>query len=213
MNGHTSLGFIAAAVLAGCNAAGATAIPTTAPTVTAAPAATGPTAFATTLFSVPFSLTLPAGWKVGQEEPDMFAAYISTDHTTLDAGVDIQLVPKVYQDICNRDAGTTSGGATPAELAAWMLALSPLKATAGAPATIDGSQAVVVDESFAGTPCVNGELWPTSGGWLDASERKQYYLFEVGGKRFVATIVSSDAKFDAELSAGLQVLGSLHFTR
>ena len=166
----------------------------------------------TTTFSVPFSLTLPQGWKVGDEKPDMFAAYISTDHETLDAGVDIQLVPKVFLDPCNKDAGTATGGTTAAELAAWMLAFAPLKGTAGAQTTIAGSDALVVNEAFAGTPCENPELWPTSGGWLDASEHKRYFVFEVAGKRFVATIVSSDAKFDSQVDATLAILQSLRFT-
>lgn len=200
-----------AAAVAACNATGATAIPTPA-TATSAPGGSGSTQFSTTVFSVPFSLTLPPGWKVFQEEPDMFAAYISTDHETADVSVDIQLVPKVYLDPCNKDAGTATGGSTAAELVTWMLAYAPLQGSAGPATTIAGSKALVVDEAFAGTPCVNAELWPTSGGWLDASQHKRHFVFEVGGKRLVAAIASSDAKFDSQVDAALAVLASLRFT-
>jgi hypothetical protein len=200
-----------AAAAAACNATGATAIPTAPADASSAPAASGPTAYATTTFGVPFSLTLPAGWKVFEEKPDMFAAYLSTDDQTRDAGVDIQLVPRVHADPCHPDAGDATGGSTAAELSTWMLAFAPLHGTAAAPATIGGTRALVVDEAFAGTPCVNAELWPTDGGWLDASERKRYFVFEVGGKRLVATIVSSDAKFDAQADAVLGILVSLRF--
>jgi hypothetical protein len=59
---------VAIAGAAACNATGQTAmpsaatIPASAPSVTPVPS--GPTAFSTTTFGVPFSLTLPAGWKV-----------------------------------------------------------------------------------------------------------------------------------------------------
>lgn len=200
-----------AAAVAACNATGATAIPTRA-TATSAPGGSGPTAFSTTVFSVPFSLTLPTGWKVFEETPDMFAAYISTDHETADVSIDVQLVPKVNLDPCNKAAGTTSGGSTAAELVTWMLAFAPMHGSAGTATTIDGTKALVVDEAFAGTPCVNAELWPTSGGWLAASEHKRHFVFEVGGKRLVAAIASSDARFDSQVDAALAVLASLHFT-
>jgi hypothetical protein len=202
---------VIAVCAAACNATGATAIPTTRPEATVALGGSGPTAFSSTTFGVPFSLTLPAGWKVFEEKPDMFAAYVSTDHQTRDAGLDIQLVSKVHVDPCNPGGGDTSGGSTASELATWMLAFAPLHGTAGAPATIGGAKALVVDEAFAGTPCVNAELWPTDGGWLDASERKRYFVFEVGGKRLVATIVSTDAKFDAQADAVVGILASLRF--
>lgn len=197
---------------AACNATGATAIPTQPAIATVAPAATGPTAFATRTFAVPFSLTLPAGWKVADESADMFTAYISTDHTTFDVAVDIQLVRMVHGDPCNKDAGDVPGGTSAADLAAWMLAFAPLAATAGAPTTIDSAPTLVVDEGFAGTPCVNAELWPTAGGWLDATEKKRYFVFEIKGKRLVATVASSDAKFEAQVGAGLAVINSLDFT-
>ena len=207
-----------AAAIAACNATGATPIPppataTGAPaTATTAPGGSGPTALSTTVFSVPFSLTLPTGWEVFDEQPDMFAAYVSTDNETADVNIDIQVVPKVNLDPCDKDAGTATGGSTAAELSTWMLAYAPLKGSAGTATTIDGSKALVVDEAFAGTPCVNPVLWPTDGGWLDASEHKRYFVFEVGGKRLVATIISSDAKFDSHVDAALAVLASLRFT-
>lgn len=219
LTANRSLGIIvavAAATAAACSATGATAIPTQPAIATSAPsgagAASGPTTYATTSFGAPFSLTLPAGWKVVDDSPDMFTAYIAPDPTSMDAAIDIQLVPVVHKDLCNKDAGDVTGGTTAADLAAWMLALAPLAATAGTATTIDGAPALVVDESFTGTPCVNGELWPTAGGWLDASEQKRYFVFEVGGKRLVATIASSDAKFAAQSAAALAVLESVNFT-
>ncbi len=68
-----------------------------------------------------------------------------------------------------------------------MLALAPLAATAGTATSIDGAPALVVEESFAGTPCVNGELWPTA-------------------------IAGSDAEFAAQSGAALAVLESVNFT-
>jgi len=200
------------AAAAACNATGATAIPTPPPTTTSAPGGSGPTALSTTIFSVPFSLTLPTGWTVFDEQPDMFAAYISTDNETADVGIDIQLVPKVHLDPCDKGAGTITAGSTAAELAAWMVAYAPLNGSAGTATTIDGAKALVVDEAFAGTPCENPELWPTDGGWLDASEHKRYFVFEVGGQRLVATIHSSDAEFDSHVEAALAVLATLRFT-
>jgi len=206
-----ALVMIFSAAAAACNATGATAIPTP-PTTTSAPGGSGPTALSTTVFSVPFSLTLPADWTVLDEQPDMFAAFISTDGETADVGIDIQLVPKVHVEPCDKAAGTATGGSTAAELATWMLAYAPLNGSAGAATTIDGSKALVVDEAFAGTPCEHPELWPTDGGWLDAGERKRYFVFEVGGQRLVATIHSSDAKFDVQVDAALAVLATIRFT-
>lgn len=210
-----SLGLVIAfaAATAACNATGATAIPTQPAAATPAPAASGPTTYATTTFGVPFSLTLPAGWKVADDSPDMFTAYISTAPDTFDAAIDVQLVPTVHVDPCDKAAGTEPGGSTAADLAAWMLAYAPMAGSAGAPTTIDGSTALVVNEEWAGTACENGELWPTPGGWLDAPEHKRFFIFEVGGKRLVASIASSNEKFDAQVGAGLAVLESVRFTR
>jgi hypothetical protein len=213
---HTvALALVLAAMAAGCNATGATAIPTTPPANVAnssVPGASGPSVFASTIFGEPFSVTLPAGWKVSDEKPDMFTAYLSTDHTTIDSAIDLQLVTKVHADPCNKDAGDVPGGTTASELASWMLAYKPLAGTAGAETTIAGFPAEVIDEAFAATPCENAELWPTAGGWLDASEKKRYFVFEAGGKRLVATIVSPDAKFASQVDSAMTVIESLRFT-
>jgi len=199
------------ALLAGaCQATAATAIPTSAP-ATASATPSGPTGYATTTFSVPFSVVLPAGWKVGDEKQDMFTAYLATAAGGPQVGIDIQLVPVVHTDPCNLQSATVDGGSSAADLVTWMLAFKPLAGKAGAPATIDGSAALVVDEQFAGTPCENAELWPTAGGWLDAGEQKRYFVFEMGGKRLVATIFSSDANFAANVDAARAVLGALDF--
>lgn len=210
---HRSFAFAAAIAMltVACNATGPTAIPTTKPIATAPATSGGPTAFATTTFSVPFSLTLPTGWKVADERADMFTAYLATSDGSPAVGVDIQLVPVVHADPCKVAAGTVAGGSSAADLAAWMLAFKPLAATAGAPATIGGADALVVDEAFAATPCENAELWPTAGGWLDATEQKRYFVFEMAGKRLVATIFSSDANFAVNVDAATAVLGTLDF--
>jgi hypothetical protein len=210
-----TLVIVVAAATAACNATGATAIPTQPAPATGAPsaavAASGPTAFTSTAFGMPFSLTLPAGWKVAEDSPDMFTAYLSTAPETFDVAVDIQLVPAVYKDPCNKAAGTESAGTTAADLATWMLAYAPLASTAGSETTINGSTALVVDEAWAGAPCENGELWATPGGWLDAPEQKRFFIFEVAGKRLVAAIASSNEQFAAQVDAGLAVLASLKF--
>jgi hypothetical protein len=46
-----------------------------------------------------------------------------------------------------------------------------------------------------------------------APEQKRFFVFEVGGKRVVAAIASSNEKFSAQVVAGLAVLESLTFTR
>jgi hypothetical protein len=112
---------------------------------------------------------------------------------------------------CKIEAGTVDGGSTAADLGAWMVAFKPLAATAGAPTTIGGADALVIDEAFAATPCKNAELWPTPGGWLDASEQKRYFVFEVGGKRLVATIFSDDWNFAANVDAAAAVLATVTF--
>lgn len=196
---------------AACGATGATAIPTKAPATTSAATAGGPVAFASTTFGVPFTMTLPAGWKVADEAADMFTAYLPAAGEGFTAAIDIQLVPVVHVDPCNAEAGTTAAGTTAADLAAWMLAFKPLAATAGAPATIGAAESLVIDEAFAGTPCENAELWPTDGGWLDASEQKRYFVLEVGGKRLVATIATADANFAANVDVAAAVLSTLAF--
>lgn len=209
-----SLGLVAAAAL-GIAACGPAAVsgPSAARQSVTTSAPSGSTGLTTTTtFGVPFSLALPTGWKVGIEEADMFAAYLATGDN-LEVGVDVQLVPKVHADPCNTEAGTDDGGASAGDLASWMIKYVPLAGTAGAPSTIGGSDALVVDEAFAGTPCQNPELWPTSGGWLDATEHKRYFVFEVAGKRLVATIVSTDAGFAANVDVGLAVLGTVTFDR
>ena len=82
---------------------------------------------------------LPAGWKIGVDDVGMFTAYLLTTGDIPDVGVDIQLVPVVHKDPCDPNSGTVQQGYSAADLAAWMLAFKPLAATAGAPATVDGS--------------------------------------------------------------------------
>lgn len=195
-------------LLSACNAA---ARPTLAPVQATAPptAATGPTDFSTTTFAVPFSITLPAGWKVGIEQSDML--FVGLDGGPQVIGTDVQIVSAAVADPCDDASGAAAIGPSAADLANWMLAWAPLKATAAAPVTIGGQQALVVEEAFAGAPCPTANIWRTDGGYLDPTEHKRYFIFETGGKRFVATIVSQDANFAAHVDEGLAVLESLAF--
>ena len=203
---------ISATLAVGIAACNAPAPPTLAPIhPTPQPSAgTGPTDFSTTSFAVPFTITIPSGWRAGDQTADMLALGLAGNAENI--GIDIQLVPKVYADPCaDRSGATDPAGSSAADLAAWMLAWAPLAAASSAPVTIAGQHALVVDEAFAGMPCQNANLWPTSGGWLDAAEHKRYFIFEASGNRFVATIVSPDSTFASQVDTGLAVLGTLTF--
>ena len=60
----------------------------------------------------------------------------------------------MHADPCDPNSGTAQQGYSPADLAAWMLAFAPLAGTAGPPSTVGRSPALVIDEAFAGTPCL-----------------------------------------------------------
>ncbi len=223
-----SMCLLAAVVLtAGCGSGGATA-PTAAPTRSVSPTAAsaiataaataaatdvGSTRFTSTAFDVGFSITLPAGWKIGVEDAGMFTAYLLTSGDVPDVGVDLQMVPAVHKDPCDPNSGTFQQGFSPADLAAWMLAFKPLAGTAGAPTTIGGSPALVIDEAFAGTPCPNPILWSTPGGWVYEREQKRYFIFEAAGRRFVATIFSTDEQFASHVDVATAVLASIGFLK
>jgi len=96
-----ALGSLMILALAGCRTTGQkpdyvqpTPTPTTTPsTAPSAPAATsasvapspspsGPTAYTSTSFDQPFTITLPEGWQIGDQAPDMAAFYCGLDPTT-----------------------------------------------------------------------------------------------------------------------------------
>ena len=90
---------------------------------------------------------------------------------------------------------------------------APLHASAPIAAKVSGLDAVMIEEGFAGTTtCPNGNLWPTSGGYLDPQEHKRYYVVDVGGKRVVVTLVGRDDTWAATLKDGLAELDTLKFT-
>lgn len=213
----------AVAVMAGCGSgSGATPAPTSAasttgPTPTAAavptPAPSGLTKYTTKAFDVPFSVMLPAGWKIGVDDPGMFTAYLLTTGDVPDVGLDVQIVPVVHKDPCDPNSGIVPQGFAASALAAWMLAFKPLAATAEASTSVDGFPALVVDEAFAGTPCLNPVLWSTSGGWVDQREQKRYFIFNAAGRRLVATIFSTDERFASYVDAARAVLDSVRLFR
>lgn len=198
-----------AATIAACNVTGEAPSFARPPATLQPTSAAGPTRFSTTAFGAPFSMTLPVGWKVRFEHRDMLFAGLDGNPETI--GIDVQVVSAAAADPCVDAAGAAAIGPSAADLANWMQAWAPLKATAGAPVTVAGRQALVVEEAFAGTPCPTANLWRTDGGYLDPSEHKRYFIFETGGTRIVATIVSQDANFAAHVDEGLAALGSLTF--
>jgi hypothetical protein len=85
----------------------------------------------------------------------------------------------------------------------------------GSPSTwgkVGGIDVLVVEEGFDGSACAEGNLWPTSRGYLDPAEHKRYAILEVGGKRVVVTLVGRDDTWDATLPDGDKVLESLTFS-
>lgn len=191
----------------------ASALPVAATTLPTSATPSDGTLYRTSAFDVGLSIMLPVGWKVGVDEAGMFTAYLLTTGDIPDVGVDIQIVPVVHKDPCDPNSGPLQQGFSAADLAAWMLAYKPLAATAAAPATIDKSKAIVIDEAFAGTPCLNLQLWSTPGGWVDQREQKRYFVFEATGRRMVATIFSPDERFASHVDAAMAVLGSVGFLR
>jgi hypothetical protein len=182
------------------------------PAETPTPAPTGPTAFSSVVFDRPFTITLPAGWVTGDQESDMSSLFLPMGPDQGPRlGLDIQEVPQVFKDPCDPQSSDISAGTSPADLATWMRAWAPLHATAPIAAKVSGLDALVVEEAFAGKPCANANLWPTSGGYLDPQEHKRYFILDVRGKRVVVTLVGRDDTWAATLASGLAVLDSLRF--
>jgi len=178
------------------------------------PSPAGPKTFTSSSFDQPFTITLPEGWQIGDQAPDMAAFYLpmGPDQGPRE-GIDIQEVPQVFEDPCAHQPERLDPGATPAALATWMGTWEPLHASKPVAATVSGLQAISVDEAFSGTPaCTDANLWPTSGGYLDPAEHKRYAILEVGGKRVVVTLVGRDDTWDATLADAQSVLDSLTFT-
>ena len=48
---------------------------------------------------------------------------------------------------------------------------------------------------------------------MDQREQKRYFVFEAAGRRFVATIFSTDERFASHVDAALAVLASVGFLR
>ncbi len=218
----------AIAAIAGCGSGiRATSPPATSPPATEAPITAAPLSTATQLprtpagltryttdaFDVGFTVMLPAGWKIGVDDPGMFTAYLLTTGDIPDVGVDVQIVPVVHTDPCDPNSGIVPQGFAASALAAWMLAFKPLAATAGAPTSVDGFPAFVVDEAFNGTPCLNPVLWSTPGGRIDQTEQKRFFIFNAAGRRLVATIFSPDARFASHVDAARAVLESVRLIR
>jgi len=226
-----ALGSLMILALAGCRTTGQkpdyvqpTPTPTTTPsTAPSAPAATsasvapspspsGPTAYTSTSFDQPFTITLPAGWLIGDQDPNMVSFYLPMGpNEGPRLGVDIQEVSQVLKDPCGHGPNYIDPGQSPQELADWMTAWAPLHASKPAAGKLSGIDALVVEEAFDGS-CDGPNLWPTPGGYLDPAEHKRYAILEVGGKRIVVTLVGRDDTWDATLADGEQVLDSLTFT-
>jgi hypothetical protein len=192
----------------------------TAPSATALPSAVdasspvaSPRSFTASSFSEPFTIELPPDWEVGDHADDMAAFYLPMGpNQGPRLGVDVQTVSQVFQDPCDTASATVDPGSSPDDLATWMGKWTPLHASKPVSGTISGHPAVIVDEDFDGTACANGNLWPTSGGYLDPQEHKRYAITEVGGKRVVVTLVGRDDTWESTLSDGQKVLESLTFT-
>ena len=203
---------LTAVMLSACGGTGSAAStpPSAASTPTAGPSES--TAFASTAFDRPFTLTLPAGWVVGEQSADMSSMFLPMGpNQGPRLGLDIQEVSKVFKDPCDPQSSDIDPGPSAADLAKWMGSWVPLHSTGPVAATLSGFAALTVDEAFTGTPCANANLWPTSGGYLDPPEHKRYFILEVRGTRVVVTLVGRDDTWDATLADGLAVLDGLQF--
>lgn len=214
-----------AAALTACGGTGQASAPTTASTATGTPppvataaltpssSPSGPTAFISASFDQPFTVMLPPGWIVGEQAADMagFLLPLGPDEGPR-LGLDIQEVTQVLKNPCDTGSIDIDPGAAPKDLATWMGTWTPLHASKPVPANVSGLTAIMVEESFDGTPCATANLWPTSGGYLDPAEHKRYSILEVGGKRVVVTLVGRDDTWDTTLADGQKVLDSLTFT-
>ena len=187
--------------------------PTPTPAPTASPSRSGPTAYTSTSFELPFTITLPAGWRVGDQDADMTSFYLPMGpNEGPRLGLDVQLVSQVLKDPCGHGPTYVDPGPSPQDLATWMEAWAPLHASKAVAGKVGGIDALVVEEGFDGAACADGNLWPTSGGYLDPAEHKRYAILEVGGKRVVVTLVGRDDTWDATLPDGDKVLESLTFS-
>lgn len=214
--GTALLATLMGVVVAACGGTGqATTSAATRPALgTVAPSASsGPTGFTSTAFDQPFTITLPAGWTVGDQVADMASFYLPIGPGQGPRlGIDVQEVSKVFKDPCDTASVEIDAGTSSDDLATWMGTWTPLHASKPVAATVSGRPAITVDEAFDGTPCSNANLWPTSGGFLDSAEHKRYAILEVGGKRVVVTLVGRDDMWDSTLADGQKVLDSLAFT-
>jgi hypothetical protein len=219
------LGGLMALAVAGCRTTGQkpdyvqpTPTPTQTPSASplSTPAASssplGPTAHTSTTFEQPFTITLPPGWLIGDQDPNMVSFYLPMGpNQGPRLGVDIQEVSQVLKDPCGHGPTYTDPGQSPQDLASWMAAWAPLHASKPVAGKLGGINALVVEEAFDGS-CDGPNLWPTPGGYLDPAEHKRYAILDVGGKRVVVTLVGRDDTWDATLADGEQVLDSLTFT-
>ena len=199
--------------ISACRVTGS-AVSTSHSSATATPSAapSGPSAFSPTAFDRPFTITLPAGWVVGDQAPDMSSLYLPGVGQAPGLAIDVQEVSNVFTDPCDPKSATIKPGTSAADLATWMGRWAPLHATAPTAAKVSGLDAIMVEEGFGGTPCATANLWPTSGGYLDPQEHKRYFILEVGGKRVVVTLVAPDDTWATTLTDGLAVLDTLKFT-
>jgi len=211
-----ALGGLIAVALAACRTTGQKPDyfqPTPTPAPTASPSPSGPTAYTSTSFELPFTITLPAGWRVGDQDADMTSFYLPMGpNEGPRLGLDVQLVSQVLKDPCGHGPNYVDPGPSPQDLATWMEAWAPLHASKAVAGKVGGIDALVVEEGFDGSACADGNLWPTSGGYLDPAEHKRYAILEVGGKRVVVTLVGRDETWDATLPDGDKVLESLTFS-
>jgi len=219
-----------AVALAACGGAGRTTPPAASASPSSAPATTAAIATASAVaaqsvavaaspysakaFNEPFTITLPAGWLIGDQSPDMFSFYLPMGpQQGPRLGIDVQEVSKVFGDPCAHNPAEIDAGTSPEDLAAWMDSWAPLNASKPVAGTVSGIPAVVVEEAFEGTAaCPDANLWATPGSYLDPQEHKRYSIVTVGEKRLVVTLVGRDDTWDSTLADGQKVLDSLVFT-
>lgn len=182
------------------------------PSPTPSPSPSGPTTYASTAFVEPFTITRPAGWLVGYTQPDVENIYLPMGpNEGPRSGIDVEEVGQVLKDPCGHGPNNIDIGPSPQDLATWMAGWAPLHAAKAVPGKVAGHDALIVEEAFDGS-CDGPNLWPNPGGYLDPAEHKRYAIFEVGGKRVIATIVGRDDTWEATLPDAEKVLDSLTFT-
>ena len=197
---------------------GVGAVPSPTPSSTVSPAAPTPSAAGTasaydsTLFGIPFSLTLPAGWSVGERESGLIAL------SGPDQGAAIMNISKMTV------RGPTAGTWVPwpADIHAWLSSRPEFKPGVSRPVTVAGHAGIAIDVDVV-TPLADTGDWvqygPTGTGSgfnlraaNDTGVKFRLVVIPTGsGTGIVAYIDSAPADFAQNAASLDQLLSTLTF--